>query len=616
MSYTIYKRISLLFFAMAMGVVLFAGYVSYQNYQDVHESQRVRKIASLTEVISRVVNELQKERGYSAGYISSKRAPAFKDPLSAQRLATDDALDALNLASSELDYTVFSSKFGKLFVQAVEGLKGVPAMREGVQGLNVSVGDMAKFYTARINSFFAVVEYLEHIIHEAESSKLYASYVSFLNMKEKAGLERAMGAASLNLKDLNQGVYYKFTQFYHQQKAYEESFLKLAPYDLADSYNQLFDNESLKEIKKYRDEIISAAFSETGQVTSPAIDWFKVSSERIDEMYRFEASIIESLKRLAAYADKKAMFDMWSAIALCLLILVVSYGLARHTKKVIRSKLQNLSLLLEEKVSDTVHNMNAMVEQLNAETQRMKDGADQAAQIGVFVSEESQDARSKVEGTISSVTDMVGSSQEILQSISTAADLSGDASKGAESSGAQISELTTAMGRISDMVAMIDNLADQTNLLALNAAIESARAGEAGRGFAVVAEEVKKLANQTAESTESVKSEVSSILSLSKGSVSAIQNVIDVVNDVHDHARKVSAAGEEQSMVAVDMKHNAEHMAEKNQLVLDKVLELGELSEQLSASIESLVQGSAQIVESVNGLESSTKHFKHEFANL
>ena len=73
MSYTIYKRISLLFFAMAMGVVLFAGYVSYQNYQDVHESQRGRKIANLTEVISRVVNELQKERGYSAGYISSKR---------------------------------------------------------------------------------------------------------------------------------------------------------------------------------------------------------------------------------------------------------------------------------------------------------------------------------------------------------------------------------------------------------------------------------------------------------------------------------------------------------------------------------------------------------------
>ena len=94
-----------------------------------------------------------------------------------------------------------------------------------------------------------------------------------------------------------------------------------------------------------------------------------------------------------------------------------------------------------------------------------------------------------------------------------------------------VQDMNESTKKISTISETISQITEQTNLLSLNASIESARAGEAGKGFAVVAEEIRKLAEQSKESTEEIKVIIASIQSKSDTAVKAIKSTENVVNE-------------------------------------------------------------------------------------
>lgn len=130
----------------------------------------------------------------------------------------------------------------------------------------------------------------------------------------------------------------------------------------------------------------------------------------------------------------------------------------------------------------------------------------------------------------------------------------------AEQSGTVVTEavgsmerLTTSARRLTEMISVINLLAFQTNLLAFNASVEAARAGEHGRGFAVLADEVRKLAQRSAEAAKESESlrrdsgqHVEAGAALVKKAGQALQDIVGSVQHVSTIVAEIASTSQEQ----------------------------------------------------------------------
>lgn len=182
-------------------------------------------------------------------------------------------------------------------------------------------------------------------------------------------------------------------------------------------------------------------------------------------------------------------------------------------------------------------------------------------------------------------------------------------------------EITTVSGflaegsaRIQEIITVIGSIAGQTNLLALNAAIEAARAGEAGKGFAVVAEEVRKLAEQSAEATR----HIGEIIKKMTGDVSHSVNLVKRANE-EVAAGKIAAADAAEGFTTIVNKLEAaqsgmaqianavEETAHGMQAIVANVQSVSAVAEETSAGTETVSNAAAQQNFKLQGVSASAE---------
>ena len=298
--------------------------------------------------------------------------------------------------------------------------------------------------------------------------------------------------------------------------------------------------------------------------------------------------------KVMALSNEKSNYLRINTIVM-IVLLIVAFGLGVFLCMVITKS-------IVKSITDVIHELSSGAEQVTAAageiasaSQGMASGAtEQAASL------------EEISSSLNEITAMTKQTADNARNADTL--VRGSVEKSKEGHHAMdrlqkaVIEIQQSSNDTAKILKDIDEIAFQTNLLALNAAVEAARAGEAGKGFAVVAEEVRNLAQRSAESAKKTAGLIEMSQSVSAQGVSLAGETADVIGKIEEGSNKIAMLVKEITTAAEEQ---ARGISQVNQAIgnMDQVTQANaSASEELAASSEELSAQALTMNDSVDDL--------------
>lgn len=219
-----------------------------------------------------------------------------------------------------------------------------------------------------------------------------------------------------------------------------------------------------------------------------------------------------------------------------------------------------------EKLAEIVGTIKTISSEVNSNANEMADGSSGLANRAEQQASTLEETAASMEELTSTVKTNADSAKDASQAAVSTRKIAEEGSKVANDAGHAMEKINDSSKKITEIINVIDEIAFQTNLLALNAAVEAARAGDAGRGFAVVAQEVRTLAQRSAQSSKDIKALIDDSSSQVEDGVELVQTAVQSLQQIYDAIDGVSGTIEQ---IATASAEQATSLDELNQAVME-----------------------------------------------
>lgn len=255
-----------------------------------------------------------------------------------------------------------------------------------------------------------------------------------------------------------------------------------------------------------------------------------------------------------------------------------------------------------EEMSTQSETVAGATEQMSASINSMASAAEEMSVNIQSVSSTAEQMSLNMNTVASSIEQMSASIEEVALTAKDGSIIAQQAMEMSNSTNATMEELGKAAKEIGEVTNLIKRIAEQTNLLALNATIEAAAAGDAGKGFAVVANEIKELANQSAQAANAINNRVEGVQENTLSAVEAIASIAEIIQKINESSSTITYSVAEQTSTSNEISGNVQQTSDGITNIATSIAELARGANDVSKSAGEAARAVSEVSSNILGL--------------
>jgi methyl-accepting chemotaxis protein len=627
-------------FAVALPLLVLVGLATYDllvRWDTRVQMAQLGKLADGVAGISRAIHELQRERGASAVFVGSK-GEQLRAELPAQRKLTDEQRGVASRLLEELRLTIGSAAFREAIDKAEAAVAALNNKRMAIDALSITAPESNAYFTDTIGKLLVVTGEIAKVSTRGDVTTAISAYVNFMNGKERAGQERATGAAGISTGKFDLPIYRRVLGLAAAQQTYFDLFDAAATPGEREFYNRTMSGQVVDTVVGMREIIAKGGLA--GEM--PGIDgkaWYDATTARIDLLKTVEDRIAADLSTLTndIYAESTHSLIMLrsvivAAFVLCIgFVTVISRSISRPLTRLVAAMKELASGNFEIALpglgrSDEIGEVAGAVEMFKAKAveKAVREAEQKQAQAEAAalqrkadmhrLADQFQAAVGEIVGTVASASTELEAAATTLthtadntQRLSTAvAAASEEASTNVQSVASASEELTSSVNEIARQVQESSRIAGQavTQAKATDARINqlstaSTRIGDAVKIITAIAEQTNLLAlNATIEAARAGDAGKGFAVVASEVKALASQTA-KATDDIGAQINAIQTATQESVAAIKEIGTTINRISEIAAAIAAAVEEQGAATQEISRNVQQAALGTTQVASNI-----------------